>query len=40
MPFINEAAYALMEGVAEAEAIDTSPSSGSRTRWARLRSPT
>jgi 3-hydroxybutyryl-CoA dehydrogenase len=23
MPFINEAAYALMEGVAEAEAIDT-----------------
>jgi 3-hydroxybutyryl-CoA dehydrogenase len=23
MPFVNEAAYALMEGVAEAEAIDT-----------------
>ena len=23
MPFINEAAYALLEGVAEAEAIDT-----------------
>jgi 3-hydroxybutyryl-CoA dehydrogenase len=28
MPFINEAAYALMEGVAEAEAIDTIASLG------------
>jgi 3-hydroxybutyryl-CoA dehydrogenase len=28
MPFVNEAAYALMEGVAGAEAIDTSQDSG------------
>ena len=40
MPFINEAAYALLEGVAEAEAIDRWPGSASRIRWARSRSPT
>ena len=40
MPFVNEAAYALMEGVAEAEAIDTVAKLGSRTRWGRSRSPT
>ena len=31
MPFVNEAAYALMEGVAEAEAIDTIAKLGLRT---------
>ena len=40
MPFINEAAYALLEGVAEAEAIDTIAGSGSRTRWGRSLSRT
>ena len=41
MPFINEAAYALLEGVAEPEAIDTvATTRDSRIRWARWRSPT
>ena len=41
MPFVNEAAYALMEGVAEAERRSTrSRSSASRTRSARSPSPT
>ena len=40
MPFLNEAAYALMEGVAEAEAIDTIAKLGLRTRSGRSRSPT
>ena len=40
MPFVNEAAYALMEGVAEAEAIDTIAKLGLRTRWARSHLPT
>ena len=40
MPFINEAAYALMEGVAEPRRSTPSPGSASRTRWDRSRSPT
>ena len=40
MPFINEAAYALLEGVAEAEAIDTIAKLGFAHPWARSRSPT
>ena len=34
MPFINEAVWALHDGVAEAEAIDTIAKLGSPTRWA------
>ncbi len=40
MPFVNEAAYAVMEGVAEPEASTRSRSSDSPTRWGRSRSPT
>ena len=39
MPFLNEAAHALQDGVAEAEAIGVR-SSASTTRWARWPSPT
>ncbi len=39
MPFVNEAAYALMEGVAEAEAIDTIAKLGFAHPWGRSRSP-
>ena len=34
-PFVNEAAYAVMEGVAEPEVVDTIARLGSRIRWAR-----
>ena len=40
MPFINEAAYALMEGVAEPEAIDTIARLGFAHPMGRLPSPT
>ena len=40
MPFVNEAAYVLMEGVAEPRRSTRSRSSASRTRWARSPSPT
>ena len=40
MPFINEAAYALADGVAEPHAIDTVAKLGFGIRSGRSRSPT
>ncbi len=40
MPFINEAVWALHDGVAEPRRSTRSRSSASLTRWARSRSPT
>ena len=40
MPYINEAVWALHDGVAEPEAIDTIAKLGFTTRWGRSRSPT